>query len=477
MITWLSIIYLAAAAALSVYGLLGLFTLAIYWQHRHHTLPTPPHLAEWPLVTVQLPIFNEQFVVTRLLDAAAALDYPPDRLHIQVLDDSTDETTAIAAARVAYHQQHGCHITLHHRDNRQGFKAGALAEGMKQTQGEYIAIFDADFQSQPDFLRQTIPYFQLDDRLGLVQVRWDHLNHTDSPLTAAQGIAIDKHFAIEQAVRFRANFFPKFNGSGGVWRRECIEDAGGWQNDTVCEDLCLSTRAVLQGWHARFLPHITAPAELPTSITAYKSQQARWAKGSAQCLLKFGREMATCPEQTWVGRWYAMLSMSAYVTSTLVIILLLALVPLVYLQYRFPPWLVVLGIAGIGQPLLFLLAQRFLHRDWGWRLRHLPTLLILAVGLAPAISRAIVQAVIGRNHPFVRTPKGAAGQSVYRLPFDGIVFVELGLALYAAAGLFFCFWHQTYGPAFFFTTCLLGFGLVGLQSLRENWPFAAPSHP
>ncbi len=470
MITWLSFVYLAAAAALSVYGLLGLFTLVVYWRHRHDAVPVPPSPKNWPKVTVQLPVFNEKYVVERLIDAAASLHYPREQLQIQVLDDSTDETTAIAAARVAHYQQQGFNISLHHRHNRQGFKAGALAEGLIKATGEFIAVFDADFQPQPDFLQDIVPHFLAEERLGLIQVRWDHLNQGQSPLTAAQAIALDKHFAIEQVVRFRANYFPKFNGSGGVWRRQCLEASGGWQDDTVCEDLCLSTRAVLNGWQFRFLPQVTAPAELPTSITAYKNQQARWAKGSAQCLLKFGREIVTSQEQSWVGRWYALLSMSAYVTSALVIVLLLALVPLVFLEYRFPSWLVLISIAGIGQPLLFLLAQRFLHPDWGRRLRHLPTLLVLAVGLAPAISRAIGQAVVGRDHPFVRTPKGEKGQWVYRLPFDRIIFVELGLALYAAAGLIFCLYRQTYGPAFFFITCLIGFGLVGLMSLRENWP-------
>lgn len=473
MITWLSFVYIAAAFVLSFYGSLGLFTLFIYWLHRYDRIPVPPMPNVWPRVTVQLPLYNEQFVVERLIDAAAALDYPLDHLQIQVLDDSTDETTRLAAAKVIHYQQQGLHISLIHRENRQGFKAGALANGLEQATGDFIAIFDADFQPQPDFLRQTIPHFQ-DKQLGLVQVRWDHLNQHSSLLTAAQAIAIDKHFAVDQAVRFRANYFPKFNGSGGVWRRQCLDDAGGWQDDTVCEDLCLSTRAILKGWQFRFLPHLTAPAELPTSITAYKNQQARWAKGSAQCLLKFRREMLTYPGQTLVGRLYAVLSMSAYITSGFVILLLLALVPLVYLKYQFPPWMIFFGVAGMGQPILFLLAQRVLHQDWMRRLRYLPALLVIAVGLAPSISRAIVQALVRRHHPFVRTPKGEQGQVTYRMSFDSIVLVELGLALYAAAGLYFCFLRDTYGPAFFFTTCLLGFGLVGLSSLRENKPFRLP---
>ncbi|MCL4870872.1 MAG: glycosyltransferase [Anaerolineae bacterium] len=469
MITWLSFIYFAAAAALSIYGLLGLFTLAVYWQHRQQQLPAPTPPTVWPKVTVQLPVFNERYVVERLIDAAAALDYPPDRLQIQVLDDSTDETTTLAAARVTHHQQYGLNISLHHRANRQGYKAGALANGMTQANGEYIAIFDADFLPQPDFLRLTLPHLEQEPSLGLIQVRWDHLNRSHSPLTAAQAIAIDKHFAIDQAVRFRANYFPKFNGSGGVWRRTCLEEAGGWQDDTVCEDLCLSTRAVLKGWQFRFLSDVTAPAELPTSISAYKNQQARWAKGSIQCLLKYGGQMLRYPQQAGVGRGYAMLSMSAYVSSLLLIVLLLALLPLIYVQYRFPPGYVFFGVVGMSQPVLFLLAQTILHRRQERPLYHLLTLIVVAIGLAPAISRGIIQAVVGQNHPFIRTPKGGQGAAAYQLPFDTIVLWELGLALYAAAGLLISLHHHTYGPIFFFALCTIGFGLVGVVSLAESW--------
>ena len=471
---WLSVIYLAAAAALAVYGFWGLFTLLVYWRYRHTSYPAPLSPTVWPLVTVQLPVFNEQFVIERLIDAAAALDYPRDCLHIQVLDDSTDETTALAAAKVTQYQNQGFHITLHHRHNREGYKAGALATGLQLAQGEFMAIFDADFQPKPDFLRQTVPHFLTDPQLGMIQVRWEHLNHHQSSLTAAQAIAMDKHFAIDQAVRFRANYFPKFNGSGGIWRRECLERSGGWQDDTVCEDLCLSTRAVLHGWRFQFLPHVTAPAELPLSMTAYKNQQARWAKGSAQCLSKFGREILSNQAQSVVGRGYALLSMSAYTASLWVILVLLTLVPLVYLRYPFPPWLLALSMAGLSQPVLFSLSQQFLHQDWGQRLRHLPTLLLVAIGLSPAIGRGLIQAWTGKQHVFVRTPKGEKGQQVYRLPFDGIIFVELGLALYAAAGLGICLLRQTYGPALFLFTCLLGLGMVGLSSLREQ--FVASRH-
>ncbi|HEX6384945.1 MAG TPA: glycosyltransferase, partial [Anaerolineae bacterium] len=268
MINLFALIYLLTMAGLSLYGFAGLLTLCLYWRHRQQVFPCPPVPSDLPPVTVQLPIYNERFVVDRLIESAVALDYPPDRLQIQVIDDSTDGTTGRAAELVRHYEKKGVNISLLHRQHRQGYKAGALSGALMQAQGEFIAIFDADFQPSPSFLRQTIPHFLHEPALGLVQTRWGHLNAHESALTAAQAIALDKHFVMEQTVRHRANLFPKFNGAAGVWRRRCLEMAGGWHDDTVCEDLCLSTRAILQGWQFLFLNDVVAPAELPDSILA-----------------------------------------------------------------------------------------------------------------------------------------------------------------------------------------------------------------
>jgi cellulose synthase/poly-beta-1,6-N-acetylglucosamine synthase-like glycosyltransferase len=219
MISIILILYFTALGGLALYGLFGLLTLALYWRHRHATFPAPPLPNDPPSVTVQLPIFNEPFVVERLIHTAVSLHYPTHKLQIQVIDDSTDGTTERAARLVAYYKERGVNISLVHRTNREGYKAGALAHALSQTSGEFIAIFDADFQPQPDFLQQTIPHFNHNPSLGMVQTRWGHLNDGRSPLTNAQAIALDKHFAMEQTVRHRANLFPKFNGAGGVWRR------------------------------------------------------------------------------------------------------------------------------------------------------------------------------------------------------------------------------------------------------------------
>jgi cellulose synthase/poly-beta-1,6-N-acetylglucosamine synthase-like glycosyltransferase len=327
-------------------------------------------------------------------------------------------------------------------------------------------------------LLRTIPHFLHNPDLGLVQARWAHLNATDSALTAAQALALDKHFVMEQTARFQADLFPKFNGTAGVWRRACLEDAGGWQSDTVCEDLCLSTRALLRGWRFRYLSDVAAPAELPGSMMAYKNQQARWAKGSTQCLLKFGADILSSSTQRPLARLYALLTMAAYGTSLLLILLLLAQIPLLLLHVSLPPWVGLVGLVGVSQPLLFVLSQRALYADWKQRVRQLPALLLIAIGLSATITRAVLQAIIGKRHPFVRTPKHGSGaaDASYRLPFDGIVLAEIALAFYAGVAILVALGRQTFGPMPFLISCVLGFGGVAYATLRENCaPLLSPT--
>lgn len=471
-------VYFLAIGGLGLFGLFGLLTFGLYWRHRQERFPTPPMPANPPAVTVQLPIFNEPFVVERLIHTAVSLNYPSSKLQIQVIDDSNDSTTERAAHLVAYYKERGVDIALLHRSHRHGFKAGALADALPLASGEFIAIFDADFQPQPSFLQQTIPHFEPNPTLGMVQTRWGHLNNGRSPLTSAQAIALDKHFAMEQTVRHRANLFPKFNGAGGVWRRSCLEGAGGWQSDTVCEDLCLSTRAVLQNWECLFLNEVQSPAELPTTLSAYKSQQARWSKGSSQCLLKYGRSIATAQQHTLLARLYALMSMSAYSTNLFLMQLLLLQIPLLLINYHFSSWMLLFSIAGIGQPLLFIMSQRVLYDDWLWRLRHFPTMVLIAIGLAPSNGRAILQAFFAHDHTFVRTPKqGSQSQSPFlELSFDWIVLLELGLAVYALIGFFLALKQRNYGPLFFLGSCALAYGSMVALTLQE-WRWHSEQQP
>jgi len=468
MIAVLVALHIVAVAGLALYGLLGFVTLGLFLRYRHagqRPLVTPD---EWPIVTVQLPVFNERGVVTRLLDATAALDYPRDRLQIQILDDSTDDTTALAAAWATARRAEGYNVVLLHRAARQGYKAGALAAGLATARGEFIAIFDADFVPQPSFLRQTLPYLLADPEVGAVQARWGHLNAAASSLTGAQAIALDKHFAVEQLVRHRAGCFPKFNGSAGVWRRACIEDAGGWSDATLCEDLCLSTRAVLAGWRFHFAEDVVAPAELPATMRAYKSQQARWATGASQCLTRYAAPIWRASGYSLLARGYALLSMAAYSTHLLVLLLVLVQLPLILSGFRFPAGMVVFSALGLGQPILFILAQQALYPDWRRRLRHLPALLLLAIGTAPSNAWAVLRGLSGRRFAFVRTPKGA--QPGYRLKAGGVVWAEAGLAAYSAAVLVLAAWTGNTGAVSLPLLALLGFGYVAWLTGRESYP-------
>jgi cellulose synthase/poly-beta-1,6-N-acetylglucosamine synthase-like glycosyltransferase len=483
MIQFLGVLYILLVLVLALYGVAGIATLWLYRRHRHDPTPSPAGLqpATVPPVTVQLPVYNEPLVIERLIDAAVALDYPRDRLQIQVLDDSTDGTTALAAARVAQHQAAGVDIQMIHRHVRDGYKAGALQEGLAGATGEYVAIFDADFVPEPGFLQQTIPHFLEAPDLGMVQTRWGHLNEAYTHLTLAQAISLDKHFAVEQVVRHRADLFPKFNGSGGVWRAACIHSAGGWRADTVCEDLDLSTRAQLDGWQFRFLRDVVSPAELPPQMTAFKTQQARWAKGSLQCVIKYWLAILRSHRHSLLGRLYALVSMTAYVVHPLLIGLLLLLPPLLLWEYEFSPWMAWLGAAGLAQPLLFLLAQQSLYRDWPRRIAAgLPALLLVAVGLAPSNSWSIWEAIVRRSHEFHRTPKFnllprpeggwsvGGSQDLFEVPFSPLILGELALAAYALVGIGLAVSRDSFGSLPFLLLCAISFGYTAVLSWRET---------
>jgi cellulose synthase/poly-beta-1,6-N-acetylglucosamine synthase-like glycosyltransferase len=485
MIGLLGVVYLLASLGLGSYGLVGLVTLWLYWRHRQDDPPQAAPVAGdvWPPVTVQLPLYNEPLVAERLIDAAVALDYPREKLDIQVMDDSDDGTTAIAAARVARHQAAGVQIELIHRQSRTGYKAGALQEGLRRASGELVAIFDADFIPQPGFLRQTVPHFVGDPELGMVQSRWGHLNADFSSLTRAQAISLDKHFAIEQLVRHRADLFPKFNGSGGIWRAACIRAVGGWLADTLCEDLDLSTRAQLAGWRFLYLPDVVSPAELPPQMTAFKAQQGRWAKGSLQCVVKFGRSILRSRRHSRLGRFYALASMTGYLAHPLLLAMLLLLPPLLYWRYNFSPLLGFLSVAGIAQPLLFVLSQRALYPSW---LSHaapgLPALALIAVGLVVSNTWSLSEIWLRREHPFLRTPKfdltrnpdgrwaHRAPAGIFRARFSPLPLAELGLALYAGLGASVALWRGAYGAAPFLLLCAAGLGYTALLSLRDTRP-------
>lgn len=470
-------IYTLTLLWLSVYGFQALLLTFLYLRHRREQAEAPGgEIEAWPKVAVQLPTFNEKHVVERLIDAAAALDYPLDRLEIQVLDDSTDETTALAEARAAHHRARGVDVRVLRRPDRSGFKAGALAWGLAHTDAEFLAVFDADFRPRPDFLRRTIPALLARPRVGMAQTRWSHLNDVYSPLTRAQAVALDGHFVIEQTARNRSGLLINFNGSGGVWRRACIEDAGGWQADTMTEDMDLSYRAQLAGWRSHYLSEVDAPAELPAQMEAFKRQQSRWAQGSIQCLRKLGPAILRS-ELSIPQKLMALLHISSYLTQPLLVLLLLVMLPLLWAAQSTPAILIAVGLAGLGPPLLYVIAQIVLYKDWRQRVLYFPALLVVAMGMTWSTTRGVWQGLVRWGGTFRRTPKfsleGRGGQwagSRYRLRPDWTVLGEILLMLYAIATLIMAVLREQYALIPFLMLYLVGYGLVASSSLWQGRP-------
>lgn len=435
-------LYFTALGGLALYGLHRLWLLFCWFDQRHCADPLPPHRAEgepWPLVTVQLPLFNERFVATRLLDAVAALDWPMARLEIQVLDDSHDATCALVDERSAYWRAQGLDMQVIRRGKRDGYKAGALAAGLKIAKGSLVAIFDADFIPPADFLRRTVPHFA-DPGIGMVQTRWDFCNSRHSWLTRVQTILLEPHFRIEHQVRFRRGLFFNFNGTAGIWRRRAIDDSGGWQADTVTEDLDLSYRAQLAGWRFIYLDEVAVPSELPVTLAAFRSQQQRWAKGSLQTARKLLPRIwrAPLPLKVKIEAGFHLLANFGWMLATLIV---LTLYPVMTWRVGIGPYqLLRLDLPlffGASAALTFFFLLHLLVRRNFAGLCYLPLLPALCIGLAPSLAIAILQGLTRRGGVFERTPKfglaersrNAALRHIY--PQRGGVYLLLNLLLFA----------------------------------------------
>jgi cellulose synthase/poly-beta-1,6-N-acetylglucosamine synthase-like glycosyltransferase len=496
----LNLAFLVVALLVALYGANALLLAALYVRHGDKALAVPAEPDSWPIVTVQLPLYNERYVVRRLIDAVARLEYPRDRLQIQILDDSTDKTTLLARRRAAYHQAQGLDVQVIHRQDRAGFKAGALACGLTSARGELIAIFDADFRPEPSFLKRTIAYLVADPGLGFVQTRWGYLNADYSALTRAQTIALDGHFVVEHLGRNRSGLLMNFNGTAGVWRRQAIDTAGGWQGDTLTEDVDLSFRAQLAGWRALYLPEVEAPAELPPQIAAFKRQQGRWATGAAQCLFKLGgtlwrgrlarppgREgVAPMPAAgppsgagsslPWAARLEGLLHLSVWVAHPMSLVLLFLTLPMILGRIPLTFNLTVFWLVALGPILAYTLSQRHLYADWRQRMRYMPVLALLGTGLALSNTLAISQGLLGRRLPFRRTPKfrieGRGDRWIgnsYVLPFEWVTVAELAMAAYALATVCLAVAVRNYVAVPFLLLYVGGYGTIGLLGLRDAW--------
>jgi cellulose synthase/poly-beta-1,6-N-acetylglucosamine synthase-like glycosyltransferase len=477
--TLVLVAYFFVLSILGIYGWHRYYLVYQYHKHKDRVPGPPPPVTEWPVVTVQLPIFNEMYVVDRLIDAVCRLDYPKELLEIQLLDDSTDETRAIADLAVRRQAARGFDIKYVHRTDRLGYKAGALEAGLHTARGQFIAIFDADFVPTPDFLRRTVPYFR-DDRVALVQARWGHLNQGYSLLTNIQAILLDGHFVLEHGARNRSGCFFNFNGTAGIWRREAIVDAGGWQHDTLTEDLDLSYRAQLRGWQFLFLPGLVAPAEVPVEMNAFKSQQHRWAKGSIQTCRKL---LPLILQSDLPGRVKveAFFHLTANFNYLLMVVLSLLMFPAMVYRYNMG-WSEMLLIdvplfaaATLSVVNFYLVCQREVYPDWRSRVKYLPLVMAVGIGLAVNNARAVIEALFGEPGEFKRTPKyGIEGSQdewqhkKYHQPMPIQSLVEVGLGIYFTFTVFYALAHDIYGTLPFLMLFQFGFLYTGLMSIFQQ---------
>ena len=452
-----------------------------YLKHRNKRHEPAGNLKEYPMVTLQLPLYNEYYVVERLLKAACAMDYPKDKLEIQVLDDSTDETIATVANLVEHYRQIGFDINHVRRDSRTGFKAGALKEGLKTAKGEFVAIFDADFVPSPDFFEKTLPYFYMDSKIGLVQTRWEHLNSDYSFLTRVQAMALDGHFVIEQNVRNKAGFFINFNGTGGIWRKECILDAGNWEADTLTEDLDLSYRAQLRGWKFKFLNDVTSPAELPSEINALKSQQFRWTKGAIETARKILPKVWKS-DISLEKKIHATFHLSNNIVFPFILPAGILNVPLIFIKHQggYETYFSIMAVfvfAFIGSFLFYLYSQKDIYKDWQRRMLLFPLFMAGSMGFAVNNTKAVIEGLIKKKSEFIRTPKYSVvdkkdnwlDKKYVLKKFNYTVIIELLLALYCLFGVAASIYYLELAAVPFQLLFSMGFGLVAWLSIKHAW--------
>ncbi len=472
--------YFFVLIVLAVYGWHRYYLVYLYMSHRDHEPKPGPPLDPLPVVTIQLPLYNEMYVADRLIDAVCRIDYPRELLEVQVLDDSEDETCGIAELAIRRAAMQGLDIKYYHRTDRMGFKAGALEAGLKMARGEFIAILDADFIPTPDFLTRLMPHFS-DPRIGMVQARWGHINQDYSLLTKIQSILLDGHFVLEHGGRNRSGRFFNFNGTAGVWRRVAIDEAGGWQHDTLTEDLDLSYRAQLRGWRFVFVSDLIQPAEVPVEMNAFKSQQHRWAKGSIQTCRKLLPTIlrANIPLGVKIEAFF---HLTANFNYPLMSVLSVLMFPAMVIRYNMGWYEMLL----IDVPLFFaatfsvcnfyMVCQREIYPDWRVRLKYLPFLMSIGIGLSINNTRAVFEALFHKQTDFARTPKyrieGAADEWIgkqYRQSVAVQPLIELALGLYFTATVFYALANQIYGTLPFLILFQIGFLYTALLSLVQQY--------
>ncbi len=490
---WLELLvlslYTGALSFIFLYSLSQLNLVYIYRKARKHkTIPTSATIDdtyEYPQVTIQLPVYNELYVVERLIDAAAKFNWPKEKLEIQVLDDSNDETVELISKKVKEWQSKGLDIHQIRRTDRKGYKAGALQYGLSIAKGEFVAIFDADFVPEPDFLKHTVPHFHQNEKIGVVQTRWGHINEKYSMLTKLQAFGLNTHFFVEQNGRSQGGHFLNFNGTAGVWRKSCIEDAGGWKADTLTEDLDLSYRAQLNGWQIFYTPDIVAPAELPAAMGAIKSQQYRWTKGAAETSKKLLPKVlkAKLPIATKFQATFHLLNSAVFIC---IVITAFLSVPVLFIRNLSTGWHTLMDIS-----MMFLMGYVFLiifywngfreKKEGFWKtlkefVPQMFMLLSVFLGLSVHNAVAVFEGLIGKKSPFIRTPKfnitdkkdSWKGNIYFKKKINPLTALEGFLSLYFIAGLVLAFYFQDFALLPFHLLLSLGFLLVFYYTVQHT---------
>ncbi len=493
--TYIIVFYLVILFLLSIYGANRYYTIYLFKKHRHDKIVPLSNFDFLPKVTIQLPVFNEKYVVERLIDYVSRIRYPKDLMEIQVLDDSTDDTVEIAKKKCEEKRKEGFNINYIHRTDRTGFKAGALENGLNMTDGEFIAVFDADFLPPEDFLERTVHYFT-DENIGMLQARWDHVNRRYSLLTECQSILLDGHFMIEHTARNRSGRFFNFNGTAGIWRKKTIIDAGGWQHDTLTEDLDLSYRAQLKGWQFIYLPDLTVPAELPIEMTAFKSQQFRWAKGSIQTFLKLKGKIlkADVSPKIKLEAFFHIGANFAYALMTL-LTLFMPIVLIIRFNNGYKKLFYLdlpIFICATLSVFLFYFYTEYVviketlsvkNRSTAKPLMYLPFVVAIGIGLCINNSKAVLEAVIKKDSPFNRTPKYNVSDdvkhsmknrmknvfgNVYRTrKIDAVSLIELALAVYMTYAVYFTYENDLYFSLPLILLFQIGFFYTSILSIAQ----------
>jgi cellulose synthase/poly-beta-1,6-N-acetylglucosamine synthase-like glycosyltransferase len=477
--------YFIVLFVLALYGLHRYWLVYDYFMYAKNVPPPPPSVEKWPRVTVQLPIFNERYVIERLVEAVSKFDYTTELLDVQVLDDSTDETQEVARNCVERFAAQGMPIVYIHRTNREGFKAGALENGLKSSKGEFVAIFDADFLPESDFLRRTIPYFMNPDggdKIGMVQTRWTYLNSDYSLLTNVETILLDGHFVVEHGARSRRGTFFNFNGTAGVWRRAAIDAAGGWEHDTLTEDTDLSYRSQLKGWKFLYLPQIECASELPVDMNGFKAQQARWAKGLMQTAKKILPKVFKS-NAPWHVKAEAFFHLTANISYPLMVLLSTMLLPAMivrfyqgYFQMLFIDLpLFLASTCSISS--FYLVSQRELRPKTWWRtFLYMPFVMATGIGISVRNAQAVIEAIIGKKSEFARTPKfkiegkqGTFAKKSYKNKAGWMPYAEILLGVYFALTVVYAVLNENYATVPFLLLFVWGYLYTGFMSLGQTY--------